>query len=182
MDGAATLRVDLLTAAEQERDAKDATLRFDVPRIAAHLMGATEWAAHELAPDVREIALVGASTGAAAALVAAASRPETVRAVVARGGRVDLAGDALGRIRAPTLLIVGGADEQTLLLNREAMRRIRAPVRLEIVANAGHTFEEPGALGQVGELTRRWLRARFSFSGRIGARLATLRLAGRVRG
>ncbi|MGQ0642891.1 MAG: phosphoribosyltransferase family protein [Gemmatimonadaceae bacterium] len=155
--GFATLRVDLLTQSEQAADASDAAVRFDVPRIADRLLSVAEWASRQGVAGAAHITIVGASTAAAAALVTAAVRPELVHAVVARGGRVDLAQDALHRVHVPVLLIVGSADRETLRWNRDAARHLSAPTRLAIVAGAGHTFEEPRALGAVGEHVVRWL-------------------------
>jgi putative phosphoribosyl transferase len=157
LSGFATLRLDLLTDAERAADVADAAVRFEVTRIARRLIAAAEWAAGERLPGSERIILMGASTGAAAALVAAAERPALVAAVVARGGRVDLAGESLTSVTTPVLLIVGGADRETLAWNRQAMRRIPGRSRLAVVPGAGHVFEEPGALGVVGEETVRWL-------------------------
>jgi putative phosphoribosyl transferase len=179
LTGLATLRLDLLTAEERAADAGSAALRFDVARIAARLAGACDWAAREAGgfPGAGRVAIVGARMGAAAALVAAAERPALVRAVVARGGRVDLAGDALTRVRAPALLVVGGADHDTLRRNREALRSLPASARLVVVPGAGHTFEEPGALGAVGEHVVRWLD-RHCGARRAGPWLRALRRVG----
>ena len=154
--GLATLLIDLLTEDEQEVDLQTAHLRFNIPLLARRLVGITEWLSTN--PEVRgdKIGLFGASTGAAAALVAAAELPELVKAVVSRGGRPDLAGDALPRVKAPTLLIVGGADPIVIELNRQAMARMRAPVELQIIPGATHLFEEPGALRRVAALARDW--------------------------
>jgi dienelactone hydrolase len=153
--GLGTLLMDLLTAREEREDLVTGHLRFDIALLAERLTAAID-------PVVRgdpaglPIGAFGASTGAAAALVAAARRPDVVRAVVSRGGRPDLAGDDLGAVRAPTLLIVGGRDEQVLELNRTAMSRMRSEVSLEIVPGATHLFEEPGALDQVARLAGGW--------------------------
>lgn len=136
---------DLLRPGEEDR-------RFDIPLLAERLLPEVDRAGARGRP----VGLFGASTGAAAALVASAERPAAVRAVVSRGGRPDLAGDALDRVQAPTLLIVGGRDEVVLELNREAMERLRAPVELQVVPGATHLFEEPGALERVAELARGW--------------------------
>ena len=155
--GFATLLFDLLTAEEGEVDARTRHLRFDVELLARRLAGVTDWLAdHE---PTRELvpACFGASTGAAAALMAAAARPERVGAVIARGGRPDLAGSALPHVRCPTLLIVGGEDHGVLRLNREAAERMSAPVTIEVVPGAGHLFEEPGALDRVTELATDFL-------------------------
>lgn len=147
-----TLLIDLLTAEEEQVDLRTAELRFDISLLAERVVGAVDWAEERGLP----IGAFGASTGAAAALVAAAERPQLVRAVVSRGGRPDLAGDALPRVEAPTLLIVGGNDQAVLDLNRQAMERMRAETRLEIVPGASHLFEEAGALDEVVRLARDW--------------------------
>jgi putative phosphoribosyl transferase len=154
--GLATLLLDLLTPAEEERDRVTAELRFDVALLAERLIAATDLLLAEPATAGLPLGLFGASTGAGAALIAAAERPETVAAVVSRGGRPDLAGDHLGRVRAPTLLIVGGRDQLVLELNRQAQARLAAPSRLEVVPGATHLFEEPGALEQVARLAAAW--------------------------
>jgi putative phosphoribosyl transferase len=154
--GLATLLLDLLTPAEEERDRVTAELRFDVALLAERLIAAADLLLAEPATAGLPLGLFGASTGAGAALIAAAERPETVAAVVSRGGRPDLAGDHLGRVRAPTLLIVGGRDQLVLELNRQAQARLAAPSRLEVVPGATHLFEEPGALEQVARLAAAW--------------------------
>jgi len=155
-NGLATLLMDLLTEREDALDARTAELRFDIGLLARRVVAAVDWltAAEETASVA--VGCFGASTGAAAALVAAVERPEPVRAVVSRGGRPDLAGAALHSVRAPTLLIVGGADQQVVGLNREAMRSLAAPTELEVVEGATHLFEEPGALEEVARLATRW--------------------------
>lgn len=153
-----TLLFDLLTAEEEEIDARTRHLRFDIPLLARRLVAATDWVRGRAESEDLPVGLFGASTGAAAALIAAAHRAEIVRAVVSRGGRPDLAGRALQEVRAPTLLIVGGRDLQVIDLNREALRRLRCAKRLEIVAGATHLFEEPGTLAQVAGLARDWFR------------------------
>ena len=154
-DGLGTLLLDLLTADEEQLDLHTRQLRFDIGLLARRLVGAVDWLAARLGGELR-VGLFGASTGAAAALVAAAERPNRVAAVVSRGGRPDLAGPALEGVRAPTLLIVGGADTQVLTLNRQAAGRLAAPHRLEVVPEAGHLFEEPGALDEVARLAAAW--------------------------
>ena len=156
--GFATLLLDLLTPQEEAVDQYTRQHRFDIELLGRRVIGATDWARERA--DLRDLPLAyfGASTGAAAALLAAAARPRTARAVISRGGRPDLAGDALPRVQAPTLLIVGGADTAVIELNREAMGRMRAPVALEIVPGATHLFEEPGALEQVAALATGWCR------------------------
>ena len=152
----ATLLVDLLTSEEEAVDRQTAQLRFDIGLLAERLVGVTDWLTH--APETRQLRIgyFGASTGAGAALVAAAERPEAVGAVVSRGGRPDLAGPALSRVRAPTLLIVGGNDVQVIALNRAALAQLRCEKHLVIVPGATQLFEEPGALGQVALLARSW--------------------------
>jgi putative phosphoribosyl transferase len=156
--GLATLLFDLLTREEERLDAFTGELRFNIRLLADRLVGATDWMSRE--PDTRSlnIGYFGASTGAAAALVAAAERPEILRAVVSRGGRPDLAGDALPKVKAPTLLIVGGNDIQVIDLNNAAKRLIRAETRLEIIPGATHLFEEPGTLEKVAELAAGWFQ------------------------
>ncbi|MDE2489380.1 MAG: alpha/beta hydrolase [Elusimicrobia bacterium] len=157
--GLATLLLDLLTPGEEELDDATAELRFDIPFLARRLSSASDWLKSR--PQTRDLPLgyFGASTGAAAALTAA-SRRQDVFAVVSRGGRPDLAGDALTRVESPTLLIVGGRDVPVLGLNEEAARRLHAENRVEIVPGATHLFEEPGALEEVARLAADWFAAR----------------------
>jgi putative phosphoribosyl transferase len=152
----ATLLVDLLTADEERIDARTGRLRFDIGLLAGRLVGIIDWLGARPETAARPTGLFGASTGAGAALVAAAERPDAVRAVVSRGGRPDLAGPALAEVNAPTLLIVGGRDVQVLELNERARRSMRAPVELRIIPGATHLFEEPGALEQVAALAADW--------------------------
>src|SRR3712207_2623088 len=154
--GLATLLIDLLTPDEGEADRESGHLRFDVGLLARRLAGATDWLRRD--PDTRDLAVgyFGASTGAGAALVAAAERPREVGAVVSRGGRPDLAGDFLPLVEAPTLLIVGGDDKPVIRMNEEALGRLRAEKRLEIVPGAGHLFEEPGTLEETARLAAGW--------------------------
>ncbi len=154
--GLATLLIDLLTAEEEQIDLRTRHLRFDIDLLSERLSGAVDWISGQAETASLRIGCFGSSTGAAAALRAAAARPEQVAAVVSRGGRPDLAGDALARVMAPTLLIVGGNDWQVLELNREAQQAMRAVTRLEIVAGATHLFEEPGTLEEVIRLARDW--------------------------
>jgi putative phosphoribosyl transferase len=163
--GLATLLLDLLTVVEERVDQRTREHRFDIPLLAGRLVDATDWARREPSISPLPIGCFGASTGAAAALVAAARRPRAITAVVSRGGRPDLAGDALEAVRAPTLLIVGGRDEQVLELNRRAAALLGGPVELEIVAGATHLFEEPGALDRVGELAGTWFATRLPGGG-----------------
>jgi putative phosphoribosyl transferase len=165
--GLATLLMDLLTADEEEIDLRTAHLRFNIGLLAERVIAAIDWLPSDAAAGSLPVGCFGASTGAAAALVAAAERPERVGAVVSRGGRPDLAGDALARVRAPTLLIVGGRDTEVIRLNRAAQSRLAAESRLVIVPGAGHLFEEPGALEQVAELARDWF-LRYLPAGRAG--------------
>jgi putative phosphoribosyl transferase len=152
----ATLLIDLLTLHEEVIDARTAQLRFDIDLLAERLVDATDWLSQF--PDTKHLRIgyFGASTGAAAALAAAAIRPDAVGAIVSRGGRPDLAGVALSHVRAPTLLIVGENDDQVIQLNREALEQLRCEKRLIIVPGATHLFEEPGALDEVARLARDW--------------------------
>jgi dienelactone hydrolase len=161
----ATLLVDLLTAEEEAVDLRTAHLRFDIGLLAERLVGATDWLARH--PDTRHLRIgyFGASTGAAAALVAAAERPDAVGAVVSRGGRPDLAGPALPLVRAPTLLIVGGNDFQVIELNRAAFEQLRCEKQLVIVPGAAHLFEESGALDEVARLAREWFERHLARAG-----------------
>ena len=155
--GLATLLLDLLTAEEEAVDNQTRHLRFDIGMLAERLVHATRWLGQN--PDTRDLTVgyFGASTGGGAALVAAADDPDPIGAVVSRGGRPDLAGEALPRVRAPTLLIVGGDDIPVIGMNREAMARMSsAEVKLEIVPGATHLFEEPGKLEIVARLAREW--------------------------
>ena len=157
--GLATLLMDLLTAAEERDDARTARLRFDIDLLAQRLAAAIDWLVENPATSRLRIGLFGASTGAAAAVVAAAERPEAVGAVVSRGGRPDLALPVLGRVKAPTLLIVGSLDQPVIGMNREALAHLQTEKRMEIVAGATHLFEEEGALEEVARLAREWFRA-----------------------
>jgi dienelactone hydrolase len=154
--GLATLLIDLLTAEEEAVDQHTTHLRFDIPLLADRLVAASRWLAEDPTTRSLKVGYFGASTGAAAALVAAATIPGRVAVVVSRGGRPDLAGEALPRVKAPTLLIVGGRDLAVLDLNRMAMARMTAVTRLEIVPEATHLFEEPGTLEVVAQLARDW--------------------------
>lgn len=156
--GLGTLLLDLLTPEEEAEDVRTRELRFDVPLLSGRLQEAVDWLAGERRTAGLPVGCFGASTGAAAALVAAAARPDLVQAVVSRGGRPDLAASALASVRAPTLLIVGGADTHVFELNREAADQMRCDVRLEVVGGATHLFEEPGALDRVSELAGAWFR------------------------
>lgn len=163
--GFATLLLDLLTPTEEEWDATTAALRFDIPFLAQRLMAATDWLGLHAETSSLPLGYFGASTGAAAALVAAANRPAAVYAVVSRGGRPDLAGRLLDRVEAPTLLIVGGADYPVIEMNREAYHLMSCARELAIVPGAGHLFSEPGALEHVTRLALAWYRRYLGRSG-----------------
>jgi dienelactone hydrolase len=154
--GYATLLLDLLTAKEESVDIYTAEFRFDIPRLASRVQAAAEWAAS--VPEIKDLPIgyFGASTGAAAALMAAAERPDLVHAVVSRGGRPDLANHWLPRVHAPTLLIVGGADRDVIEMNRSAKKEMKALVELKIVRGATHLFEERGTLEEVERLAGEW--------------------------
>jgi putative phosphoribosyl transferase len=154
----ATLLIDLLTPAEEAIDLHTAELRFDIGLLADRLVAAIDWLVQ--LPDTRHLRVgcFGSSTGAAAALVAVAERPQNISAVVSRGGRPDLAGPALPRVQAPTLLIVGGRDFQVIELNQSALARLRCEKQLVIVPGATHLFEEPGTLDEVARLAREWFQ------------------------
>ena len=154
--GLATLLIDLLTPQEEAVDNRTAHLRFDIDLLADRLVGAIEWLAREPSTTKLRVGMFGASTGGGAALVAAARVPERVAAVVSRGGRPDLAGAALPKVKAPTLLIVGGDDVPVIGMNREAYDQMQCERRMEIVPGASHLFEEPGTLERVAELAREW--------------------------
>jgi putative phosphoribosyl transferase len=154
--GLATLLIDLLTPDEEEVDLRTAHLRFDIGLLADRLASVTDWLAQN--PDTQNLrtGYFSASSGAGAALVAAVERPDEVSAIVSRGGRPDLAGEALRRVEAPTLLIVGGDDVPVIRLNEDALECMRTKKRLEIVPGATHLFEEPGALEEVARLAADW--------------------------
>jgi putative phosphoribosyl transferase len=154
--GLATLLFDLLTPEEEAIDARTAELRFNIKLLAERLVHATNWAKQQQQTRDLRIGYFGSSTGGGAALVAAAERPQDVGAVVSRGGRPDLAGEALPNVQAPTLLIVGGDDDIVIELNEQARDRMRCEVKLEIVPGATHLFEEPGALERVAQLASDW--------------------------
>lgn len=154
--GLGTLLFDLLTADEEQIDQVTRGLRFDIPLLARRVEGALRWTRDHVALRELRIGLFGASTGAAAALIAAAEQPEAVDAIVSRGGRPDLAGSALPLVQAPTLLIVGGLDEPVIEVNRAAKAQMHAETTLTIVPGASHLFEEPGTLEQVAQLARDW--------------------------
>ncbi|MDQ1458803.1 MAG: putative phosphoribosyl transferase [Actinomycetota bacterium] len=154
--GLATVLADLLTPDEERVDARTGRLRFDISLLATRVIALTDGVAHRDETARLPTGLFGASTGAAAALVAAAERPGIIAAVVSRGGRPDLAGEYLRMVRQPTLLIVGGLDDIVIDLNRQAMTQLAGETRLEIVPGATHLFEEPGTLRQVANLARDW--------------------------
>lgn len=153
--GLATLLMDLLTPAEESIDLRTRHLRFDIGLLAERLSGATDWLSQQPQTHLLRVGYFGASTGAAAALLAAVDRP-TVGAIVSRGGRPDLAGSALARVTAPTLLIVGGNDVPVIAMNQAALAQLRVEKRLEIIPHATHLFEEPGALAEVARLASQW--------------------------
>lgn len=155
-DGFATLLLDLLTEREEQVDRVTREHRFDIPLLARRVVAAVDWCRSNARTQALPIGLFGASTGAAAALVAAGIRPHAIAAVVSRGGRPDLAGDMLEHVLAPTLLIVGGADAVVIDLNQLALERMRCSRRISVVPGATHLFEEPGALDQVCGLASRW--------------------------
>jgi putative phosphoribosyl transferase len=156
--GMATLLMDLLTPEEEALDLEQGHLRFDIAFLARRLLAATDWVRRQHPVRGLPLGYFGASTGAAAALLAAAERGEAIRAVVSRGGRPDLAGTALHRVVAPTLLIVGGADVEVLELNQAALARLRCEKELRIVPHASHLFQETGALEEVARLAAAWFR------------------------
>jgi pimeloyl-ACP methyl ester carboxylesterase len=156
--GLATLLVDLLSAEEEIIDNQTSEHRFNIDLLADRLVIATDWLLQQQSPSTTSLGYFGASTGAAAAMIAAAKRPHVVEAIVSRGGRPDLAGDALRKVKSPTLLIVGEFDRQVLELNRRAAAAIPTQTHVEVVPRAGHLFEEPGALDQVAVLARDWFQ------------------------
>jgi putative phosphoribosyl transferase len=158
--GLATLLIDLLTPREEAIDERTMEYRFNIEMLAERLAAVVDWLRQRTETASLPIGLFGASTGGGAALMAAAARPQTIAAVVSRGGRPDLAGAALPHVMSPTLLIVGGLDTPVIQMNRDAMRQMRADVTLEIVPGATHLFEEPGTLERVAELAGTWLAER----------------------
>jgi dienelactone hydrolase len=159
--GVATLLMDLLTPREARFDERSGSLRFDIPFLAKRLDTVASWLRHEPAVKGLPLGYFGSSTGAAAALVVAACHPQSVCTVVSRGGRPDLADEALPFVQAPTLLIVGGADTEVLELNRRAVLNMQAPTRLTVVPGATHLFEEPGALAEVATAASAWFVRHF---------------------
>ncbi|MFU8870917.1 dienelactone hydrolase family protein [Micromonospora sp. SL4-19] len=164
----ATVLVDLLTPDEDALDARTAELRFDIGMLAERLAAIVDWMGAEPMLGRLPIGIFGASTGAAAALVAAAARPDQVRAVVSRGGRPDLAGSSLSAVRAPTLLLVGGLDEQVIVLNEQARAELGDVAELRIVPGATHLFEEPGTLDQVADQAGTWFASHLRIPQRTG--------------
>ena len=154
--GLATLLMDLLTAEEERIDAVTGHLRFDIGFLAGRLVSATGWLMAQPATRELPIGYFGASTGGGAALVAAAQKPDDVGAVVSRGGRPDLAGEALAHVQAPTLLLVGGNDYPVIPLNQSAFAQLHCLKKLVVVPGATHLFEEPGTLEEVARLARDW--------------------------
>lgn len=154
--GLATLLLDLLTPDEEEAERSTRHLRFNINMLAERLIHATDWLIQSPLTQNLKIGYFGASTGAAAALVAAADRPKAIRAIVSRGGRPDLAGPTLPQVQAPTLLIVGGEDKPVITMNQDALTQIQAVKKLEIIPGATHLFEEPGALEVVAQIAQQW--------------------------
>ncbi len=174
--GIATLLFDLLTQEEEGVDQYTAQLRFDIPFLAERLMEATRWVMRQPETKTSQVGYFGASTGAGAALVAAARLDDVVAAVVSRGGRPDLAEDALHSVRAPTLLIVGGYDEPVIGMNQSALAKLRCPEKkLVIVPGATHLFEEPGTLEQAAKAAAEWFAAHFAPVARPEAAASTRR-------
>jgi putative phosphoribosyl transferase len=167
--GIATFLIDLLTPDEELIDFQTARLRFDIDLLADRLITVTHWLRGQPTTEKLHPGYFGASTGAAAALVAGGREPQFVEAIVSRGGRPDLAGPWLKKVQAPTLLIVGGADKVVTELNYQASAELRTEHRLEIIPNAGHLFEEPGALEQVAALARDWFEEHLILSNRRAA-------------
>jgi pimeloyl-ACP methyl ester carboxylesterase len=154
--GLGTLLFDLLTAEEERGEAHTRHLRFNIPFLAERLVGVTRWALEQMKPRELNIGYFGSSTGAAAALVAAAELRDVIDALVSRGGRPDLAGDALEEMKAPTLLIVGGEDRDVITLNQGAYSRLHCEKAMRIIPGASHLFEEPGTLENVAETASEW--------------------------
>ena len=168
--GVGTLLFDLLTRDEEEEERYTRHLRFDIDLLSGRLIDATSWIKKQTDVQNLQIGYFGSSTGAAAALVAAAELGEQIAVVVSRGGRPDLAGASLPKVKAPTLLIVGGRDEQVIALNWDAHDRLRCEKRVEIVDRATHLFEEPGTLEEVARLAAEWFKGHFeSIALKVGA-------------
>lgn len=158
--GIGTLLIDLLTK-EEEFDSQATELRFDTPLLAERLLSATEWVEHHHDAGSLPIGFFGISTGSAATLIAALEHGR-IAAIVSRGGRPDLADDALSRIAVPTLFIVGGEDSRIVILNLEAYELLPGPKKFEVIPGAGHLFEEPGKLEHVANLSKKWFRSHFT--------------------
>jgi putative phosphoribosyl transferase len=156
--GLATLLMDLLTLKEETIDIQTREFRFDIKLLSERLIGATRWLRKETATQELNIGYFGSSTGAAAALIAAAKHPDNINAVVSRGGRTDLAENYLLRVKAPTLLIVGGNDVHVIAINRESMKQLNTEKKLEIISGASHLFEEQGKLEEVAKLATDWFK------------------------
>lgn len=155
--GLGTLLFDLLTKREESEDMFRGHLRFNVRLLADRMVASTDWfGQHTAAGRTLQVGYFGSSTGAAAALVAAAERPDMIRAVVSRGGRPEMAGSALSQVKAATLLVVGGNDTPVIAVNREALERLRSDKQIVIIPGATHLFEEPGALEEVARLAAQW--------------------------
>ena len=154
--GLAMLLIDLLTPEEKAVDRRTRRVRFDIGRLAGRVVGAIDWLLQQPESQDLPVGIFGSSTGAAAALIAAAERPQVTQAVVSRGGRVDMAEHVLSEVKVPMLFIVGGKDVPVLNLNRQALAQLETEKRLEVVEGAGHLFEEPGALDEVAGLAREW--------------------------
>jgi len=162
--GLATLLFDLLTTDEEAIDIRSGQLRFDIGLLANRLTGATDWLKQNADTRNLNVGYFGASTGASAALVAAVERPNTVSAIVSRGGRPDLAASALPHVKAPTLLIVGGRDFPVVAINRDALGKLQVEKELVIIPDATHLFEEPGALDKVAQLAANWFLSHLGWS------------------
>lgn len=156
--GLAMLLIDLLTPEEKAVDRRTRRVRFDIGRLAGRVVGAIDWLLQQPEGQDLPVGIFGSSTGAAAALIAAAERPQVTQAVVSRGGRVDMAEHVLSEVKVPMLFIVGGKDVPVLNLNRQALAQLETEKRLEVVEGAGHLFEEPGALDEVARLAREWFQ------------------------
>jgi dienelactone hydrolase len=163
--GLATLLIDLLTPQEKEVDRRTRRIRFDIDRLASRVTGAVDWLHEQPKTGELHVGVFGSSTGAAGALIAAFRRPDVVEAVVSRGGRVDMAEAVLDQVEAPSLFIVGGNDTQVLDLNRQALAQLETEKKLEVIAGAGHLFEEPGALDQVARLACEWFQRHLTAQG-----------------
>jgi putative phosphoribosyl transferase len=171
-----TLLFDLLTRQEESIDQSSGELRFDIPFLAKRLAGATRWVTNDADTGDLKVGYFGASTGAGAALMAAAELPRVVSAIVSRGGRPDLAGSALAIVRAPTLLIVGGNDEPVITMNRAALAQLQCPEKsLVIIPGATHLFEEPGTLEETARVAAEWFSRHFMSAGKAQAQGASAR-------